>query len=200
MSFGLKQISKLFLLTFLAIATSQCSKKEGLSGSFEVEVLGSTQPLVRISKRQIGRGEIQPNWFDYSFNIVNTSGYDVRIEEILFYVIVDGVEQPPKYFDLGLMTIVDSNDISYDYPSYCTYRNNYRAQLRMCRSASTMANENELGPLDDSKNLTLYVGSLPDSALGTGVYRVRMEVYGVFMDSNGKDIERLIKRHYFTTR
>lgn len=194
--------AKIGLVSFLALFLCQCSK-EGMSKDVEIIPL-SKSPLLRVTPRQVGTGEIQPNWFDANFIITNNSQYSMRLEEVLFYVTVDAIEQSPKFFDLGLLTIVNSDGISFDYTSYCIYPVGYSDRVKTCRSdAVDVTNPDD--DIDDNdipewRNLTFYIGELPNSSTGSKVYRVQAEFHGVFIDSAGFDIERLEKRVYFTTR
>ncbi len=191
---------RVFIVALASVFLCQCSDKEGLSKDVEISPL-TKNPLIRMGKRKVGSGEVQPQWFDFTFNINNASAYDIRIEEVLFFVSADGIEYPPKFFDLGLLTVVNSNGTQYTYSSYCNYKPGYNSMVRACRDFTVYANVADTGNTSNSKELNFYIGDIPASESGTRAYQVRMEVYGVIIDPNtGTDVERLLKRLYFTTR
>lgn len=190
--------ARFVLVLLCSIFLCQCSKEPGFSGDVEIVSLNKN-PLIRVSPRKVGTGEIQPQWFNVSFGLDNQSPHTLRIEEVLFYVNVDGDEGEPKFFDLGLLSVVDSDGATYDYISYCEYYPGYRDRMRACRFDSVDVDDTG-GLIPNAKDLTLYIGDIDESVTGSKAFRVRAEFYGVFVDDLGFDLERFQKRVYFTTR
>lgn len=190
---------KSILLVLMAFFIAQCSG-EGPSKDVKIASIIKS-PLVRISPRDVGTGKIQPRWFDFRFTVANNSSQNIRIEDVLFYITVDGEEAAPVFFDLGLLTVVDNNGVSYDYTSYCIYPAGYSSEVRVCRSPYIDANNNgHVNNVPNVRPLTFYIGNVPEQSSGSNVYRVKMEVHGVFLDDNGYDTDRLYKTLYFSTR
>lgn len=189
--------SRAILAALCSIFICQCSK-DGLSQDVDIVPL-TKNPLIRVSPRKLGSGEIQPQWFNISFGLNNKSPHTVRIEEVLFYVAVDGEEGDPKYFDLSLLSVVDSSGATFDYISYCEYYPGYQNRVRACRLDSVDVDETS-GDIPNAKDLTFYIGGIDESVTGTKAFRVRAEFYGVFINDQGVDLDRFQRRVYFTTR
>lgn len=200
----MKSKLKLFFLVLLSFGLVQCGKK-GDDYSEKMNIfMPNKSPLVRVSPRTFAGSEIQANWFDALFMVQNTGDKDVRIEEILFFVTVDGIEGGPYSFDLGTLSSIDEDtNNTYDYMDYCTYPAGMTAPIRL----ATCANGNPdpslalIGSNPLAKFITLFIGSLPKPKVPTLLaFPGRVELHGVVLDSSGYDAERFLKTIYFTTR
>ena len=193
---------KIGLVVFLSAFLSQCNKGEGPSGQVTVASLKKT-PLIRFGPKQLSNGVIDPLWFDFAIRIENNSALDVVIEEVLFYVTADGVEQAPRFFDLSYINVLDASvdpPVTVGFKNYCKYRPGYKGQLRACQFTGDYADVDDVGETATSKNFDFHIGGIPETANGVNAFRVRVEILGLFVDANGVDQNRLLKTLNFTTR
>lgn len=193
------RISKSAVAILVTLFLVQCSDE---GPSKDVAITPYTKsPLIRVSKRTVGTFEVQPNWFDYDFAISNGSQQDLRIEDVLFYVYVDGNEPSTAHsFDLGSLTKTDDDGNTYAYPSYCIYpAGTELTPLHACQGSNVEAGAGGT-PFPLSIKIKLYIGSIEKQDSGLNVYRVQLKVIGVFVDDSGFDTDRFEKSLYFSTR
>ncbi|MBX3040284.1 MAG: hypothetical protein KF789_06180 [Bdellovibrionaceae bacterium] len=192
---------KYFLLAFLCTGLVQCGKKAEDEVASKVDiVMPNKSPLVRVTPRNLGTTEISDNWFDSVFMVRNNSGKDVRIEEVMFYVTIDGVETGPHIFDLGVLTLYDEDGGSpYIFMDYCTYPKNMAGAVKMAACSNGTADPEAGVPY--SFPLTFYIGRLPKPQIPSLLaFPVRVEFHGVVLDGAGGDADRFFKTINFTTR
>jgi len=192
----------LFVITLALSILAQCSKEDQDAKNFEVTLLNKS-PLVRVTKRTISETlTMDPNWFDVSMRFTNNSSTYIKIEEIMFFVTVDGEEGGAHSFDLGTVTRKEPpNDVEHKYPNYCTYPNDGA-------SYPVMACEDPYGTTDDptpyaTVSLGLYVDGIPSSTVNPKnlVYQVRLQILGVKVNTaDWSDAGRFEKNIYFSTQ
>lgn len=194
--FTAKDLRNLALGPLAFILLASCGRKDVPEDKFEV-ILKSNSPLVRETARTVGGTVINPNWFDVGFNVINETGRSVRVEEVLFYITVNGEEVGPRTMDLGSLSFSTENE-NYEYTGYCVYP---PSTLSIPFSACANGQENPTAPDPLAVGVIMLISDLPVVPPGSNLaFPVRMEIKGVFLDSSGRDEDRFEKTVYFTTR
>lgn len=201
----MSKMMKFSILILMSLTLIQCGKKGDDYSSKLLITMPNSQPLVRVTPRTVGLSEISANWFDAYFMIQNVGDRAVRLEEILFYVTIDGVETGPYSFDLGILSLYDeSTGATYFFTDYCTYQPGEPAvKLTACSTANLDGNPLPTGthPETQAKALTLYIGALPKPQVPTLLaFPVRVEFHGVVLNADNTDADRFFKTVNFTTR
>lgn len=192
-----KMIAVLLASAFLC----QCGN-DGKNEDVDVSLSGT--PLTRYTKKTLNDVEIAPNWFNVSLTIKNRSNQLVRVDEVYFYVSVDGEEQSALSFDLSIISKTDADGNIYDYSNYCTYpANGENYSLGACYTSDALVTSNsKIGstslPVVQSA-VSLYIGGISEQTDKSGVYSVRAELLGVFLSDN-VETDRFQKSVYFVTR
>lgn len=201
------------LLAVISISVlAQCQKEDKDTKNFNVDLI-SEHPLIRITKRDMLNFTVEPNWFDLTMKFTNTSDYDVRVEEILFYVRTDELEANPRSFDIGQIRTKVGDDTYITYSSYCTYPKDGRTYaLSICSDPNLkLKDTTNFDPTNPAEApylspwvlpLQIYIGGIENSVTFPNNlrYSVRMVIHGIKLDASGNDAGRFEKTLYFTTQ
>lgn len=197
---GMPRCLKAVGLLLLTLIFVQCGEKEEdpVVSKFKVVAIGSS-PLIHITDRTIGGRQLSAPWFKISFQFQNTSDERVLIEEILFYVTVDGVEAEPFAYNLGSLDYSDAAGNSYIFEHYCVYPPNATSSVNLaaCANGSTSplaAGSTVITPL------SIYVDGIKEPAIESYAFPVRAVLRGLIIDSNGRDSARFEKTISFVTQ
>lgn len=197
-------IGKIAVVSTLSLTSLvQCGKKAGedeISKNFAVVLV--SQPLVHFTTQTRNGRTYTPPWYEVQLKVQNTFKRPIKIDEIVFYTTVNGVELTGQSLDFGDLTQT-INDNVYTYETYCVYPNDGKAYfLAACApnrtSPDPTVNNEERSIISPVKIPVLDLGDV--NQIVNYVFPVRVQIRGYSLDGQGMEVDRFSKTITFTTR